>query len=271
MTEVHDKLVAVDCRRHARWWPTLSNDGLKTMIYCRLITNINLSAIVRWIDVGIHIDILRISIDILITKHYCSQRLETWTTGNSNSNGPRLLSLCSEQNVTITNTLFKLPDKHKTSWMHPRFKQWHLLDVIVRKSQIHETLVTRVMRNANCWMEHILNLSKVLLKIRPARRRSRGAKKINCDALKDPQKQESFARKISHLIHDIDEMHAVNSSEKCDNFACRLVTVAQEILGIVNRKHCDWLTESSNEIRDLLQEKNMPHEACPKEPICHSS
>ena len=35
-------------------------------------------------------------------------------TGNMNSNGLRLLSLCSEDNLTITNTLFKLPDKQNS-------------------------------------------------------------------------------------------------------------------------------------------------------------
>ena len=122
------------------------------------------------------------------------------------------------------------------------------------------------MRGADCWTDYRLILSKVLLQIRPALRRNRGVKKINCDALKDPEKRESFERKISQLTHGIDELHAVNSSEKWDNFACRLLEVAQEILGIVNKKHRDWFTENSNEIRDLLQDKNRAHEACLRNP-----
>ena len=101
----------------------------------------------------------------------------TCGTGNMNSNGLRLLSLCSKHKLTIINTLFKLPDEHKTSWMHLRSKQWHLLDyIIVRISQIHETLLTWAMRGADCWTNHRLILSKVLLQIRPAGRRSRGVK-----------------------------------------------------------------------------------------------
>ena len=42
--------------------------------------------------------------------------------GKMNANGLRLLSLCSEHNLTITNTLFRLKQIHKTSWMHPRSK-----------------------------------------------------------------------------------------------------------------------------------------------------
>ena len=48
--------------------------------------------------------------------------------GNINSNGQRLLSLCSEFGLFVTNTLFQLKHKHKTTWMHPRSRHWHLLD-----------------------------------------------------------------------------------------------------------------------------------------------
>ena len=48
--------------------------------------------------------------------------------GNINSNGHRLLSLCSEFGLFVTNTLFQLKHKHKTTWMQPRSRHWHLLD-----------------------------------------------------------------------------------------------------------------------------------------------
>ena len=40
--------------------------------------------------------------------------------GNMNSSGLRLLSLCSDLGLAITNTFFQLHYMHKTSWMHPR-------------------------------------------------------------------------------------------------------------------------------------------------------
>ena len=39
--------------------------------------------------------------------------------GNMNRNGLRLQSLCSEHNLTITNTIFQMKNKYKSSWMHP--------------------------------------------------------------------------------------------------------------------------------------------------------
>ena len=42
--------------------------------------------------------------------------------GKCNSNGLRLLETCTAYDLLITNTVFRLPNRNKTSWMHPRSK-----------------------------------------------------------------------------------------------------------------------------------------------------
>nr|XP_014348724.1 PREDICTED: craniofacial development protein 2-like [Latimeria chalumnae] len=51
--------------------------------------------------------------------------------GKMNSNGQLLLSKCAEYNLLINNTMFRQADKYKTSWMHLRSKQWHMIDYVI--------------------------------------------------------------------------------------------------------------------------------------------
>ena len=53
--------------------------------------------------------------------------------GKCNSNGELLLSLCSEFELIVTNTMFKQNDELKTTWMHPRSGHWHMIDFITMR------------------------------------------------------------------------------------------------------------------------------------------
>ena len=87
--------------------------------------------------------------------------------GNENANGLRLLNLCAEHNLVITNTVFQMPDKYKATWMHPRSKHWHQIDFIITKqTDLKDFVVTRALRGAECWTDHRLLRSVVRLKVR---------------------------------------------------------------------------------------------------------
>ena len=71
--------------------------------------------------------------------------------GNMNANGLLLLTLCNEEELTITNSMFQLPDTRKVTWMHPRSKHWHLIDyILTRRKDIRDIHITRTMRGADC-------------------------------------------------------------------------------------------------------------------------
>ena len=72
---------------------------------------------------------------------------------------------------------------HKTSWMHPRSKHWHLIDyVIVRCRDLNEVQITRAMHGAECSTDHRLIRSTLRLTVRPPARRQKPRHKLNVHA-----------------------------------------------------------------------------------------
>ena len=56
--------------------------------------------------------------------------------GKCNSNSSMLLESCTAHELLITNTVFRLPKRNKTTWMHSRSKHWHLLDSSGKKTRM---------------------------------------------------------------------------------------------------------------------------------------
>ena len=106
---------------------------------------------------------------------------------------------CTAHELIITNTLFRLPTRNKTTWMHPRSKHWHLIDyVITRKEDASDVRVTKSICGAECWTDHSLLVSKLTLLIQP-QRRPQGKKlfkRLNVTQLRDKSVSEDLTREL---------------------------------------------------------------------------
>jgi len=115
--------------------------------------------------------------------------------GKDNANGTLLLTLCTEHQHVITNTVFQQADKGKTTWMHQRSGHWHLIDyVIVRRSDQSDVKLTRAMRGATMWSDHRLVRCKLQLSIKPLRGLKREAppRKFSVSSLKSETIQQQL-------------------------------------------------------------------------------
>ena len=178
--------------------------------------------------------------------------------GKMNNNGLLLLSKCAEFGLTITNTVFRMANKYKTTWMHPRSKQWHLIDyVIVRQRDIQDVLVTRAMRGAECWTDHRLVRASLQLHIAP--HHPKRAKTIraafNISRLQQPSYLKAFQ---SHLDNKLSAKGPLTGSptEKWNQFRDAVAETAKSVLGPKQRNHQDWFDENNSAIEDLLIKKN---------------
>ena len=123
--------------------------------------------------------------------------------GKRKSNGLLLLGKCAEHDLLITNTVFKLPNRNKTSWMHTRSKHGHLIDYdIVRRTDRHDVIVTKTMCGADCWTDHILVVSKLNLRIQLARlpQGKKAPKRLDVSKLNHDSMRQAFINDISNQL-----------------------------------------------------------------------
>ena len=155
-----------------------------------------------------------------------------------NSNGLLLLSLCTEFNLVITNSMFQQRNIYKGTWCHPRSKHWHTLDyVITRQSERNSVKITRAHRGSENWSDHRLVRSKMKVKL-PFKRRKverKMPKSIDCKRLQDPVMATKLAESMNSKLEKCTITDDIESSWKA--LKDTLYETSSDLLGFTKRKH----------------------------------
>lgn len=179
--------------------------------------------------------------------------------GTCNSNGELLLSFCAENHMTVSNTIFQMPDKWYYSWQHPRSKHYHLLDyTLVRQSDTRDIRSTRIMRGAECSTDHFLVRTICNFHIKPIRRRTKSSvsKKINVRALiDDTEVQTKFREALSAKLDTVDLLSETSVNDQWQLLNRATHEVMSEHLKPPSRRNADWFDENNESIKILLEER----------------
>ena len=192
--------------------------------------------------------------------------------GKVNANGLRLLNLCATFDLSITNTFFQLKSKHKTTWMHPRSRHWHLIDyIITRKSDLQDFRITRALRGAECWTDHRLLRASIRFKIRPPARKQRKKRDFDRSKFHNPQKLEELQSSIAQTLdHFPIPEQPLFTNQEINNlwtpFISTLYETTSNTIGHSQKRHQDWFDENNQQIHDLLDKKNKAHQSAINNP-----
>ena len=131
--------------------------------------------------------------------------------------------------------------------------------VIVRRTDRQDVRVTKTMCGADCWTDHRLVVSKLNLRIQPARRPQgkKAPKRLDVSKLNDDSMRQAFINDISNQLGAIN-LSSEDPEENWTVFQKVVHSSAATTIGHPSRKHQDWFDE---EIKLLLEEKHCSHKA----------
>ncbi|XP_068675587.1 uncharacterized protein [Montipora foliosa] len=165
-----------------------------------------------------------------------------------NSNGLMLLNKCTEHSLVITNTLFRMKDRHKGTWRHPRSRHWHIIDyVITRKRDRQCVLNTRAITGSDsCFTANRMVRSVFRLKLRK-KSRQQPRLTLNVEALNQSIVKQDFQASLNDKLPALEEKTSVDTTWNALN-AC------SETIGPKRKKHQDWFDDNDEELLKLVSE-----------------
>lgn len=174
--------------------------------------------------------------------------------GKCNENGQRLLELCSYHHLCITNTFFGVKLHHRFSWMHPRSKSWHQIDLIItRRVHLNHVHITRAYHGADCDTDHSLICTKIQLCPKKLHRAKIPASpRIDASATAIPANVSLFNDILSSNLGDCLEL---STEDHWCHIKETTHAAALKAFGKKRRKSEDWFNANITTLQPLIEAK----------------
>ena len=153
--------------------------------------------------------------------------------GSCNGNRHLLLEFCTEQQLTITNTIFQKKDSQKRTWIHPQSKHWHLIDYILVCQCDHKDIFhTGVMLSAECHTEPHLVYYKLSFHFKPKPRKDVALmKKLKVCSLKSTKVRADFLEDLQSRLEEYSFPTTSPSEDLWDHIKATILQTSKEVLG----------------------------------------
>lgn len=181
-----------------------------------------------------------------------------------NDNGERLIEICEQFDLKITNTFFKHKDIHKYTWQQNTKELRSIIDyIIIRQTSSFKAADVRSYRGAQCGSDHYLVKMKSFWPWKNARNDTSNINKMNCsekaqnlhfniDSLQDESIRTFFAARLERTLN---ESFEGSTEEIYEYIKTNVKNIATEVLGIKENNHNHTAEWWSEEIEASVKEK----------------
>lgn len=179
--------------------------------------------------------------------------------GQRNERGDRLLQFCVEEDLVISNTLFKLPKRRLYTWKAPGDDEVRII-----RNQIDYILVNKKFRNsvktvktypgADIDSDHNPVVMSIRIRLKRRHQQTKDSK-LNIRSLQLPEARELVIETINERFHKLQQENIADLDEEVKWMKIRetIITTQQETIPKAeNRKKQKWMTE---EILTLMDER----------------
>ena len=184
----------------------------------------------------------------MIGKHGLDERNEA---------GEQLMQVCALNELTVMNTWFEKKRVQYGTWMHPRTKVSHMIDLVVlRAGQRMCCRDVQAMRGASCWTDHNLVRAKLRIDLPRVVAREKTAIPLSIHKFTAPAARDEYRNELERVLEEYPFDEDLSIEESWQVLKSSTVSAAEKTIGRGRKKQPEWFEENEGELEQLIEAKN---------------